>query len=160
VVIYLFQIFSVMNSASSSHTLKKLVLSKRLPLLLFRVILGLALFYKGISFIYNAVILEQIFSETDFLSKISLLQFIIPWAHIIGGFFILIGIYTRTSIIVQLPIVLGAIVVLLNSSKNNSLYSAEMIFAVVILILMIVYLKLGGGFYSWNQLIKKEKEII
>jgi putative oxidoreductase len=123
------------------------------------VILGGSLFIKGVDFVRNKVVLKQVISETDYLDKFSFLEVAIPWIHILGGLFIAIGLYTRIVIFVQIPIVIGAIFVLLNT-KTNSFQSPEMIFAVIILILLLIYLKFGDGFYSWRNLIHNEKGIV
>jgi putative oxidoreductase len=128
-------------------------------LLLIRVALALLLFIKGINFIRNESILGSVFSEVKLIQKLTLLQLLIPWVHILGGFFILIGIYTRQMIVVQAPLVIGAIFVLLDV-KENALFNTEIYFALTILVLLILNLKFGDGFYSWKNLIRKEKEVL
>ena len=148
-----------MLSSARSNILKESKLPKKIAVLLFRVILGGALFIKGVDFVRNKVVLKQVISETDYLDKFSFLEVAIPWIHILGGLFIAIGLYTRIVIFVQIPIVIGAIFVLLNT-KHTSYQSPEMIFAVIILILLLIYLKFGDGFYSWRNLIHNEKGIV
>ena len=148
-----------MLSSERSSVLKVSTLPKRIAVLLFRVILGGALFIKGVDFVRNKVVLKQVISETDYLDKFSFLEVAIPWIHILGGVFIAIGMFTRIVIYIQIPIVIGAIFVLLNT-KNTSFQSPEMIFAVIILIMLLIYLKFGDGFYSWRNLIHKEKDIV
>ncbi|MEY4573594.1 MAG: hypothetical protein RLZ10_2885 [Bacteroidota bacterium] len=128
-------------------------------LFLFRVALGLMLFIKGINFIRNDGILRQVLSEAALIKKLSILELLIPLVHILGGFFILIGIYTRKAAMVQLPLVIGAIFVLLNA-REYAFFNTEMFFAITILLLLLLYLKFGDGFYSWGNLIKKEKDIL
>ena len=148
-----------MLSSARSNILKESKLPKKIAVLLFRVILGGALFIKGVDFVRNKVVLKQVISETDYLDKFSFLEVAIPWIHLLGGVFIAIGMYTRIVIYIQIPIVIGAIFVLLNT-KNTSFQSPEMIFAVIVLIMLLIYLKFGDGFYSWRNLIHKEKDIV
>lgn len=131
----------------------------RIFLLFLRIILGLLLFIKGINFIRNDSILHQVFSEVELIQNLSVLRIVIPWIHILGGFFILIGVYTRLMILAQLPLVIGAIFVLL-SAKQNTFFTVEIFFAITILVLLVFNLKFGDGFYSWKNLIKKEKEVV
>lgn len=131
---------------------------KNLMLFLLRVVLGLALFVKGISFVYNQEFLEGLISNIALLEKLSFLKIIIPFIHILGGFFIIIGMYSRIMILIQLPIILAAIVLLFISAGVT--YYREIAFALSILILLGSYLKFGDGFYSWNNLIKNEKNIL
>jgi uncharacterized membrane protein YphA (DoxX/SURF4 family) len=127
-------------------------------LLLTRVTLALLLFIKGVNFIRNESILNQVFTEVDLIKKLSLLRLLIPWIHILGGFFILIGVYTRLMILIQLPLVIAAIFVLL-IEKQHAFFNTEIFFASTILALLAFDLKFGDGFYSWRNLIQKEKEV-
>jgi uncharacterized membrane protein YphA (DoxX/SURF4 family) len=148
-----------MLSTERSNIFKEAKLPNKIIILLLRVILGGALFIKGVDFIRNKVILHQVIAETNLLEKFSVLEAVIPWIHLLGGLLIIIGMYTRLVIFIQIPLVIGAIIVLYNT-KNSSFYSMEMIFAVIILIMLFIYLKFGDGFYSWRNLIHKERDII
>ena len=133
-------------------------INNRIILLVFRVILGLTLFIKGVSFIRNKVLIETLISKNAILEKFTFLNLLIPFIHILGGFFILIGIYTRTAILIQIPIIIAAIIFLIKSGGDS--YFNEIAFAVTILIMLVIYLKFGDGFYSWKNLINKEKDIL
>jgi putative oxidoreductase len=148
-----------MLSTERSNIVKDAKLPYTIIILLLRVILGGALFIKGVDFIRNKVVLQQVIAETNLLEKFSVLEAVIPWIHILGGLLIIIGMYTRLVISIQIPLVIGAIIVLYNT-KNASFYSIEMIFAVIILIMLLIYLKFGDGFYSWKNLIHKERDIV
>jgi len=127
-------------------------------LFLFRVILGLTLFIKGINFVRNQEFLEGLISNIALLEKLSFLKIVIPFIHLLGGFFIIIGVYTRLVIFIQLPIIMAAIVLLMISGGMS--YYREIAFALSILILLISYLKFGDGLYSWKNLIRNEKDIV
>lgn len=127
-------------------------------LLLFRIILGFTLFIKGINFVSNQEFLERLISNAVLLKNLSFLKIVIPFIHILGGFLILIGVYSRLMILIQLPIIIAAIVFLLISGGMS--YYREIVFAFIILILLMSYLKFGDGFYSWKNLINNEKNII
>jgi uncharacterized membrane protein YphA (DoxX/SURF4 family) len=133
-------------------------INNRIVSLIFRVILGLTLFIKGVSFIRNKVLIETLISKNAILEKLTFLNLLIPFIHILGGFFILIGIYTRIAILIQIPIIIAAIIFLFDSVGNS--YFNEIAFAVTILIMLVIYLKFGDGFYSWKNLINKEKDIL
>lgn len=132
--------------------------TKNIILFLFRVILGMTLFIKGINFLRNQEFLEVLISNTVLLKNLSFLKIIIPFIHILGGFLIIIGLYSRIMILIQLPIILAAIVFLIISGGMS--YYREIAFALTIMILLISYLKFGDGFYSWKNLIKSEKNIL
>lgn len=131
--------------------------SKNLLRLLFRIVLGLTLFIKGINFARNIEFLEGLISNIALLERLTFLKIMIPIIHILGGFCIIIGVYSRLMILIQLPIILTAIVFLLISGGMH--YYREIVFAAGIFILLLLYLKLGDGFYSWKNLIKNEKYI-
>ena len=65
------------------------MLKKRntLMLLIFRVVLGLTLFIKGISFIRDKATIETLISKTAILEKLTFLNVLIPFIHILGGHF-------------------------------------------------------------------------
>ena len=126
--------------------------------LLFRVALGFMLFIKGVIFIRNDGVLRRVFSEVELVQSLSFLEFVIPWIHILGGFFILIGVFTRLMTLIQIPLIIGALYILLNA-RQYPFFNTEIIFAGSILVLLVVYVVFGDGFYSWRHLIRKEKDV-
>src|SRR5882724_7089157 len=64
-------------------------------LVVLRVILGLCLFIKGISFMNNAVVLNQLISGSIVAKSSDWLPLSITMAHLLGGFLIIIGLLTR-----------------------------------------------------------------
>lgn len=139
----------------------KLIESKYHPrwLIILRVLLGLALFFRGIQFIRDNSILVRAIESTSTLKELDWLQMIIPWVHLLGGLFILIGIFTRWAIVFQIPVVVGAIV-FVNAKKGLFAGSSELVFSIVVLVLLIVFLVEGDGFLSWKKMLRKEKDIV
>ncbi len=129
----------------------------KLILLVFRILLGIILFAKGISFLRDKALLENLISNSITDEKFSIAGLLIPYVHIAGGFFIIIGLYIRVAILIQLPLIIGAIILLLKS--GGKLYQGEIIFAALILIMLIVQLAYADGLYSWRNLLNKEKNI-
>ena len=129
----------------------------KLILLIFRILLGIILFAKGISFLRDKALLENLISNSITDEKFSIAGLLIPYVHIAGGFFIIIGLYIRVAILIQLPLIIGAIILLLKSGGKS--YQGEIIFAALILIMLIVQLAYGDGLYSWRNLLNKEKNI-
>lgn len=111
-------------------------------LVFIRVVLGLLLFAKGIEFIRDTSQLE-ILLQQRFSSKFPLLPFLISWAHLIGGAFIIIGLFTRSVVIVQLVIVAGA---LWMKQSGNDILLATFIF-----VLLLVFLVEGSGTVSMDH---------
>lgn len=122
-------------------------------LVFIRVALGLCLLAKGISFIRNTTILQTIFTESSIPSSLSWLAYFIPWAHLFGGFLIVIGLFTRIAVILQIPILIGAIIFV---NTKTGIYSGEsdLLFSIIVLVLLLFFLVEGGGSYSVDKQIK------
>lgn len=128
-------------------------------LILLRALLGLALFLRGIQFIRDQSLLVKAVESSSSLKSFVWLETVIPWVHLLGGVFILIGLFTRWAIIFQLPIVLGAII-FVNARDGIFVGSGELWFSILILILLVVFLVEGDGFLSWKKMLNKEKDIV
>jgi uncharacterized membrane protein YphA (DoxX/SURF4 family) len=125
-----------MNEWSSKHHPKWLVF--------LRVALGLCLFIKGIGFIQNSVFLSGVISQTAFIKNASWLTTIIPWLHLLGGTMIVMGLFTRLSSLVQIPILLGA-VFFVNARHGLFAGGSDLLFSIIILILLFFFVVEGGG---------------
>ncbi len=146
-----------MPSESFFSGLKEISTSRRVALLVFRIVLGLALCYKGIAFIQDDALLKQIMTNSKRLSGFSIPYFAIPWVHLIGGFFITIGVFTRLMILSQIPLVISAILIIANMESAEQ-HAGELSLAIGMLLLLLVYFLFGDGFYSWVKLLNKERE--
>ena len=125
-------------------------------LVIFRVVLGIILFVRGITFLNNTTALQH-FIENSTLNNWDnslWLSLIITWIHLLGGVFISLGLFTRISALVQIPVVLGAIIF---TNASNSIFAAQpnLILPLVILLLLIVFTIEGGGQVSMDEYVKK-----
>jgi uncharacterized membrane protein YphA (DoxX/SURF4 family) len=124
-------------------------------LVVLRILLGILLFMKGIQFIYDNNLLQQVFRNQSTLREYNWLQTIIPWVHLLGGVFIIIGMFTRLAVVAQLPILFGAI--LFSQEKINSIaLNSSLAYAIVVLVLLLIFLFVGNGPVSWKKMIEKE----
>jgi uncharacterized membrane protein YphA (DoxX/SURF4 family) len=114
-----------------------------------RIGLGILLFTKGIDFINNTVQLEGILLNTKQAELYaSWFAFVIAWAHIFGGLFIVIGLFTRLFCLIQLPIVIVA----LGMSVSYHILSGYALFEIVVGFALLVFFSLeGGGALSLDQ---------
>ena len=124
-------------------------------LVVLRILLGILLFMKGIQFIYDNNLLQQVFRNQSTLREYNWLQTIIPWVHLLGGVFIIIGMFTRLAVVAQLPILFGAI--FFSQEKINSIaLNSSLAYAIVVLVLLLIFLFVGNGPISWMKMIRKE----
>jgi len=126
-------------------------------MVILRIGLGISLFIKGIQFVENNSIIRKVFSESLLLQNYYWLQMFIPWIHILGGVFIIIGLFTRFAVLIQIPIVICAII-FVNTNKGIFEGEKNLFLSIVILILLIVFLIEGGGHLSWDKYLKNDRK--
>ena len=77
---------------------------------LLRIYLGVGLFVKGIQFLMNMQALSDLLMKSEHFQPLTfLLSHYIPIAHIGGGFMMAIGLWTRTAILANIPVLFGAV---------------------------------------------------
>ena len=115
-------------------------------LVIVRIGLGLILLGKGISFMRDSALLEELLYGNGHLAQNSThwLPFLISWANMLGGFMILVGLWTRLMCFLQLPILVGAVVDI-NVQRGGLDVGNELGFAIVALILATFFLVEGSG---------------
>jgi putative oxidoreductase len=123
-------------------------------LVFFRVALGIALLLKGISFMSNSVALEGLLRQSSISTSPLWLVLTITWIHLLGGFLIVIGLLTRWAVLIQIPILLGA-VIFINAPKGIFAAESEFAFSLVILLLLIFFFIEGGGPLSLDNYFRK-----
>lgn len=127
-------------------------------LVVFRLALGLALFVKGIQFVQDNALISEVFHQSLILQKYFWLQTLIPWFHMLGGVFIILGLWTRWVVVIQIPILIGA--VLFTHSKTGVFAGqTNWLFSVIVLFFLVLFLIEGGGPLSWDNRIKKAKRL-
>jgi putative oxidoreductase len=124
-----------------------------LPILILRVALGLILLLKGISFTSNSERLASMLEESQFAPwQVFLVSYII-FAHLFGGVFIIIGLFTRFAAALQVPILIGA-VFFINMGINSFTPASELVLSIVVLLLLIYFLIEGSGELSADYYVK------
>lgn len=133
------------------HQLDKWSITHPRLLLLLRAALGIALTWKGISFISDMMSLKALLAQSNFSFLPDWVALVITWIHLLCGFMITIGLFTRLTALVQIPILIGAVII--NATSGFS-PASELIFSLLVLILLILFLFEGGGELSLDQYIK------
>lgn len=126
-------------------------------LVVLRVALGFSLILKGISFISNDVSLQLLLKDTGFASQ-NWLVTVIPWVHLLGGFFIVIGLFTRWVVLAQIPILLGA-VFFINVPGGVFAGQSELGLSIIILVLLCFFFAEGGGPLSMDEYFRRYRKL-
>ncbi len=123
-----------------------------------RIALGLFLCYKAIAFLINMSYLVSLMNigNRDVSSFIIVFfgQFIVI-VTLLSGIFLIFGLHTRIVCLVQIPILIGAIV-LLNKSGSAAVNTSELLLTILTLILLVAFLVIGNGPLSYNKLFHEE----
>lgn len=118
-----------------------------------RILLGLILFWKGILFIKDSSDLQLLLQRMSIgvVDKNSeVIAFLITYINLLGGLFITAGLFTKTSSIVQIPILIGA-VFFVNTKDGLNQSTPELILSAIVLILLIVFAIKGSGVISADE---------
>ena len=119
-----------------------------------RVLLGGFIFYKGLFFMeHTSYILDLIQPVNPTWAMIGIVHYV-TMAHLAGGVLIAVGLLTRISILVQLPVLAGAVVF---NILNPSL-PVELVEASVILVILVAFLLYGSGGHSLDHYIGRDKD--
>ncbi len=120
-----------------------------------RMALGIILFAKGIQFLNNAAYLRDMIIENHSIDQIpevvSAIIIYVTYIHLAGGVTIFLGLFTRLSSLLQLPIVAGAVffVNILSPFVNSELW-----LSVLVLVLLAVFVIIGSGPLSLDWILK------
>src|SRR5574340_955897 len=117
-----------------------------------RILLGFILIWKGIGFIRDTSLLELLIQESGlgvFSRNAQVLSFIISYLSLLCGLFIGTGLFTRTSSIVQIPILIVAVFFV--NSHDIGEGGFELVLSVVTLILLVVFTIKGSGTLSADE---------
>jgi len=118
-----------------------------------RIALGLIIFIKGLFYMSNPLILmETIAPMKNYLSEFVVLHYLIS-AHLVGGILIIFGLLTRWAIMVQLPIIIGAVIINFLGVMNFN----NLLLAVAVLLISLFFIVYGSGKHSADYYLKMEQ---
>jgi len=122
-----------------------------------RIVLGLFLLNKGITFLQNSGYLRDIILEKEAVNQppalISAIVFYVSYIHVLGGGLMALGLFTRLWAFLQLPVVFAA-VFLVNIIRPY--VAAELWLSILVLCLLTLFMIIGSGPLSLDQLLKRE----
>lgn len=122
-------------------------------LLIARIILGIILIAKGIFFISHAQQLKDLILTSRFSGWVGFLTAYVTFAHLFGGVFIIIGLFTRIAALIQVPVLLGALFFILPVHEINDMGS-DIILSLIVLGLLVYVLRKGSGTISMDDYLK------
>jgi uncharacterized membrane protein YphA (DoxX/SURF4 family) len=122
-----------------------------------RILLGIAIFIKGIYFIHNPEALLQILQNSKISGWTLIVEHHVAFTYLVGGILIAIGLITRIAIIFQLPVFFGSIFCCLTHRGFFSVFS-DLTFSIVIFVLLIFFLIWGPGRFSVDTYMKKKSD--
>ena len=124
---------------------------------IFRIALGVFITYKGAVFAMNLDSLETTIQGVNMRYTAVAIAHYVIFAHLLGGPLIAFGLLTRIMCLLQLPLLIGA-VVLVNAREFSSAGSKlELEVSTAVLIGLIVFMVFGAGKYSIDEKRRKEK---
>ena len=124
-----------------------------------RIGLGIFLCYKGIEFLGNmSVMLNLLTRNMSFGSfTITMLGNYIAFAHLLGGFLLILGLLTRFACLLQIPILIGAII-FINSSGDILKPFSQLALSILVLLLLIYFLIVGNGPWSFKLAAEQDEK--
>jgi len=129
-------------------------------LTILRIALGLILIWKGINFIRDISALESLIKQTGvgiFTQNDDALALVVTILTLLCGLFITVGLFTRVASIVQIPIVLVA--ALFVNIKDMDRNSFELVLAIVVLVLLILFAIKGSSAFSADEYFRRGAEM-
>ncbi|WP_316801702.1 DoxX family protein [Pedobacter nototheniae] len=125
-----------------------------------RIILGLVIFGKGVSFISDTSTLQNLITQNNVFGfsgvLISVAIHIIAFAHLVGGILITLGLVTRFAVVIQIPILLFA-VFFVNLTYGFSMLNSELWLSVLVLFMLILFWVVGSGPLSVDEGLKNKR---
>jgi len=118
-----------------------------------RIALGLILFWKGINFIRDSSDLHLMLQRMSIglVDKNSVwIEFLITYINLLGGLCIIVGLFTKTSSIILIPILISA-VFFVNTRHDLNQSTFELVLSAIILILLILFSIKGSGVLSADE---------
>lgn len=126
---------------------------------LIRIVLGVFLIMKGVEFMHNTPFLLDLLLQNQSISlsplEIAIILHYVTYVHMVGGILIFLGLFTRISSLLQLPIILGAVfyVNILRSFVNSELW-----LSIIVLALLLMFMIIGSGPLSLDNLLTEKRE--
>ena|SRR5258708_658346 len=126
---------------------------------LVRMALGIFLIVRGFTFLNHTAYLRDLLIENRTIRKSpeminTIINYII-YMHMVGGVLILTGLFTRLGVLLQLPVVFGA---LFFGNSLSPFVHNELWLKILVLALLFLFLVMGSGPLSLDRLLNIKME--
>lgn len=119
-----------------------------------RIVLGIILVLKGISFISDTAYLMRLMGGLHFQLFPVIVVHYVAFAHLVGGILTALGCLTRLMCMLQLPILIAA-VFFVNIRQGFSTLNSELWLSLIVLILLMAFIVIGSGRFSMDEYVKQ-----
>lgn len=124
---------------------------------IFRIALGAFITFKGLEFMFNLESLKNTTNGINMMFAGAALAHYIIFAHALGGPLILVGLFTRAMCLIQLPILVGAVILVNAPEGFLSLGDhMELEISLIALVGVIVFMIFGAGKFSIDEKRRRE----
>lgn len=118
-----------------------------------RIILGFILIWKGVSFFKDSSLLSDMIRDGGvdmFSNNTKIFTTIVTYLHLLSGFFIIVGLFTRWVCLLQMPVLIMAVVYAFNKTGMHWT-NVELFLAAITLVLLVVFFIRGSGTLSADE---------
>jgi uncharacterized membrane protein YphA (DoxX/SURF4 family) len=122
---------------------------------LIRIILGVALFVRGLILLSDPAAISELAGQKELYWWYSYITII----HIIAGLLLTLGLLTRISALLQIPILIGA-VFFIHMRQGLVTEGQSLELSVLVLVLLIIYFVFGPGSLSLDNFFAKRKSTL
>jgi putative oxidoreductase len=123
-----------------------------------RIILGVFLLLKGLGFMDNTAYLRSVIENQSDISVspviLMALVYYVTFVHLVGGTLIALGILTRISSIIQIPVVFGAVFFI---NMFQSPFNTDLASSIAALIFLVVFAVIGSGKLSLENYLHNQE---
>lgn len=123
-----------------------------------RILLGLFLFLKGILFLEHTTDVFLIFSESQDVLSAGKAHLLTSMVHIVGGLMIMAGMLTRLALLCQIPILLGALLIVNPQRGGFTVSNVELVVSLLVTGLLLFFMIVGPGRYSVDNKILRQRK--
>lgn len=126
---------------------------------LIRIYLGIGLFWKGVYFASHTTELQQLMEQSGGLwFATGIIAHLVIMAHLVGGFFLAIGLITRAAAMVQIPVLTVAVFFVHLPKAFSAMESRQNFeFTALVLFLLVLISIYGAGRWSVDYLLARKE---